>query len=136
MSFRHKELTFLHFVFTLLLSFPRFCLQLSVTTISLTEIPHLPTDSSTFLTGRWLFGIQSTLLILCMVKLWIPLLFSKQCCMAGRTSCFPRRKVNSNVYITSGFKDLASRTFEFVRMVSSKNARVFTDHQRDLKYED
>ena len=80
-----------------------------------------------------MFRIQSTLSIFCMVELWILLLFSKRCCMAGRTSYFLRRKINSNVDITSGFEDSASRTFEFVRMVSSKNVRVFTDHWGDLK---
>ena len=53
--------------------------------------------------------------------------------MAGRTSYFLRRKINSNVDITSGFEDSARGTFEFVRMVSSKNVRVFTDHWGDLK---
>ena len=98
-----------------------------------TQTPHLPTDSSAFPTRRWIFQIQSTISIFCMAELWIPLLLSKRCCMAGRTSCFPRRKVNSNIGITLDFEDSASRTFEFVQMVSCKNARASTGHRGDLK---
>ena len=133
MSFTCKGFTFLAFCSYFVVEISTFLLVVTSTDSFANTDTHLQTDSSTFPKGWWIFWIQSTLSIFCMTILWIPLLFSKRYCMAGRTSCFPRRKVNSNVDITSGFEDLASRTSKFVRMLSSKNARAFTAHRGDLK---
>ena len=132
MSFTRKGLTFFGIFFLVCcwaITFLKF-FTLSVPTISLTQIQHPPTDSSTFPTGRWIFGILSTLSIFYMGELWIPLLFSKRRYMAGRRSFFPRRKVNLNVQRASGFENSASWTRS--NGVKQKY-RTFTSHRGDLK---
>ena len=131
MSFTCKGMTFLAFYFN-------FVIELSTFLFVVTCTSNFANTNTTS-TNRFIYisdrtkDIWDTKHDFLTVKLWIPLLFSKRCYMAGRTSCFPRRKVNRNFDITSGFEDLAGRSFEFVWMVPSKNARAFTDNWGDLK---
>ena len=133
MSFTCKGMTFLAFCFN-------FVIELSTFLFVVTCTSNFANTNTTS-TNRFIYISDRTKDIsdtkhsfdFLIVKLWILLLFSKRCYMAGRTSCFPRRKVNRNFDITSGFEDLTSRSFQFVWMVPSKNARAFTGHWGDLK---
>ena len=68
-----------------------------------------------------------------MTEIWIPLLFSKRCCIPGTTSCFLRQKVNSNVDIASDFED--SRKLNFWIRSNAAKQKCLGIHRLSRRFE-